>query len=367
MSERRTIDLAPMRADGWFAKLGEGSSTFGQLCDLIGEAFVAFAAISGVRIQSVAIDSVSPAFSQVEFSIGEGDTQSLALIDFQRRLCGALLADNEQPPSLESPTPSAEEIQAFIGHRYLLLAPIFGVTLKELRVAKGEPPGLLVGVGSLEEEVSVASFRNVILARIRNEMMALEASQNMALDLEVFTKADELAERGDFEGVVDLLAPWTTKIALMLRTGQADSPDVQRAVVEAMGTLGNALIETGDLSGADEVLRLGVQWAQNIGGGGRLFRLLGRIAVRQGQHGQAIGFLRRSVSLGQAESDVVADLARCYHARERWVATLVCAKRALVDIAEPGDEQDALQQLRDDALGKLGSAWTSVEAALETA
>lgn len=366
MSQQRTIDLAPIRADGWFAKLGEGSATFEQLCDLVGEAFVAFAAISGVRIQSVAVDSMSPSFSQVEFSIGDGETQSLALIDFQRRLCGALLADSDQPPALPGQHPSAEEVQSYIGHRYLLLAPIFGVTLKELRMREGEAPALLVGVGTLEEEVSVASFRNVILARIRNEMMALESSQSMTLDLDVFEKADSLAETGAFDEVVDLLAPWTTKIALMLRSGKADSEEIQRGVVRAMGTLGNALIETDDLAGADEVLRLGVQWAQHIGGGGRLFALLGRVALLHQQYGQAIGFFRRAISLGENESSVVADLAHCYHARKRWVATVACVDRALKEERDDADLQ-RLQTMREDAVGQLGSAWTDFKAALEGA
>ncbi len=366
MSERRSIDLSAIRADGWFEKLGEGSPTFGQLCDIVGDSFVAFAAISGVRIQSVAIDSVSPAFSQVEFAIGDGESQRLALIDFQRRLCGALLADNEEPPSLESPSPSAEEIQSFIGHRYLLLAPVFGVILKKLNVGGDEAPSLVVGVGSLEEEVSVASFRNVILARIRNEMMALEASQSMSIDLEVFDRADNLEAEGDFEAVVDLLAPWTTKLALILRTGQAESDKIQLAVVRAMGTLGNALIETGDLSGADEVLRLGVQWAQNVGGGGRLFQLLGRVAILYEQYGQAIGFLRRAIALGEDESTVEADLVRCYHARKRWVATAVCADRALKQSLK--DETRAeLERLRAEAVEQLGSAWTTLEAELRAA
>ena len=87
---------------------------------------------------------------------------------------------------------------------------------------------------------------------------------------------------------------------------------------------------------AEEVLRLGVQWVQDGNVAGQLFAQLGEVAARQSQHGQAIGLLRRALSLGCPRGQVLPALAECFLARGRAVAALVCSRRGAAARRAPG-------------------------------
>src|SRR5687767_15401831 len=100
----------------------------------MGRRFVAFSMIAGVRVSSVNYDTHSPHTSLVEFSIGGSDeTQHMALGELRERLGTALVATDEQYPDLDD-DPTQDDIRRFIGRRYLLLAPIFGLGLEAIEV-----------------------------------------------------------------------------------------------------------------------------------------------------------------------------------------------------------------------------------------
>src|SRR5262245_11967886 len=118
--KRYPLDKA--RADGWLDQLGPGSQGFNQLCDVVGKRFVAFSVIAGIRITALTLDPRNSAASIVDFSIGDvGGTQRLALGEFRQRLADALLSDDDAdvPPPMGKV--SSDELQAFIGFRYVLL------------------------------------------------------------------------------------------------------------------------------------------------------------------------------------------------------------------------------------------------------
>jgi tetratricopeptide (TPR) repeat protein len=102
------------------------------------------------------------------------------------------------------------------------------------------------------------------------------------------------------------------------------------------------------------VLRLGIQWGQDqLEVAADLFSRLGAAYVAQGRHGEAIGLLRRALGLGARRTDVLPQLARCFVARERYVAALLCAD----DAVAAGASADSVRAVRDASLAVLGDEW----------
>jgi hypothetical protein len=331
VSERSVVNLRNVRADDWFDKVERSAPNFEQLCDAIGRKYVAFALVAGVRITALAIDPRQPDNTQVTFAIGATtDAHTMTLPEFRRALTQALVQreDIDDPPSNLD---DVEAIQRYIGMRYLLLAPIFGIVVHELRIGGGDDPSVVIGLGSLSDEVGIEEFREVIREAVRREEQSARPQRPFAIDLGRIPEAEAAAKRGQQDKVLELLEPWAGPLSMLLRTpqGQGLTADAKAALARALSLLGAAYLSRPDLASAEEVLRLGVQWVQDGPVAGALFAQLGDVAVRQGQHGQAIGLLRRALSLGGPRTEVMPVLAEAFLARGRAVAALVCADEAV--------------------------------------
>src|ERR1700753_208179 len=143
MPGEQVFPLAAIRTDGWFERIGESVGSFQALCDIVGEAFFAFSMITGARITALTVDRRNPDNTLVDFVIaapgedeGDADVQRLTLADFRHRLVGALLTDDVMPSAPERDT-DVEALQLHIGVRYLLLAPLYGYSLRRLAVEGG--------------------------------------------------------------------------------------------------------------------------------------------------------------------------------------------------------------------------------------
>lgn len=355
MSDPKVFRLDDVRADGWFERLGEGSPTFSQLCDVVGTRFVAFAVVAGVRITSVSVDARMPDASIIEFTLGEGGpSQRLALGEFRRRLSAALLADEEADrPLPEKPRP--DDITAFIGFRYVLLAPILGLKLCELRVTHERGARVLVDLGGATDELGVADLRGIIKDRIRAEAARARPQSPFAIDLHVVPEALRAAERGEHERVVEILGAWPGPLSLLLRTaeGQGLSADVRSTLARALAVLGSAYVVLDRVEWALEVLRLGVQWGQDGPIAGDLFRRLGEAHLAKQRPGEAIGLLRRAIQLGAARNDVLPKLAAAFAARQRHLAAIAVLEEAI----ESGASESSIDEIRAEAIGVLGAPW----------
>jgi len=352
---RRTIPLEGVRADGWFERVAEASPSFSQLCSIVGERFVAFSIVAGVRITALTVDPRFPDASLVDFTVGEdANEQRLALGEFRRRLASALLA--EESPDEELPDEeTAEALHRYLGIRHVLLAPIFGVRLKELRLRDMEPPTILIDAGDLEQELEVEDFREMMRERIRSEVARSRPASPFAIDLARVDEAEEANQNADWTKTIELLGAWPGPLSLLLRTaeGQALAPETKATLARALGLLGTAYVHSTRFDWAEEVLRLGIQWGQDGAVSADLFRRLGESYVARDRHGEAIGLLRRSLSLGAHARDVLPLLAACYVARKRYVAALVCADEA--ELA--GATKEELAPLRAEARAVLGSEY----------
>src|ERR1700749_2896721 len=175
MARERVFALDAVRTDGWFERIGDGIGSFQALCDIVGEAFFAFSMITGARITALTVDRRNPDNTLVDFVIaapgddeGDADIQRLTLADFRQRLVGALLTDDATPQPPERDT-DVEGIQLHIGVRYLLLAPLYGYSLRKL-VLEGKHAELVVLHDGEEETFELDTFRMRIRALVREEL-----------------------------------------------------------------------------------------------------------------------------------------------------------------------------------------------------
>ena len=354
--ETRSFALDGVRADGWFERLGEGSADFPQLCEVVGERFVAFSVISGVRITALTVDRRAPDATLVDFLVGEDlAEQRLPLGEFRRRLCAALLADDDPlEPLVEAPT--ADQLQATIGFRFLLLAPVFGIRLQQLRVDADGQQWIAFQHGGADDELTIADLREMIRERVRTEQMRHRPSSPFAIDLASIPDAQSATERGDHERVIELLGAWPGPLSLLLRTaeGQQLAPEVKATLARSLGLLGTAYVRTQRHEWAEEVMRLAIQWGQDSSAAGELFGRLGEGYVALDRHGEAIGLLRRALGLAGDRATILPMLAGCYLARGRHVAAAICA----IEAAEAGADAEAMQGLHDRAVAALGEHWS---------
>src|SRR5580692_1852965 len=178
MSEarQRDFDLDAVRTDGWFERIGEGIGSFQALCEIVGERFFAFSIIVGARITALTVDRRNPDLSLVDFVVGLGDAdeglepQRLTLADFRRRLVGALLVEDDKPAPVPSCETEIEVIQLYIGVRYLLLAPLYGYSLRNLLLRPPGGPEIVVLHDGVEETHDLDSFRFRLRAVVREEL-----------------------------------------------------------------------------------------------------------------------------------------------------------------------------------------------------
>ncbi len=351
----KTYRLDKVRADGWLEQLGEGSEGFSQLCEVVGTPFVAFSVIAGIRISALAVDPRNPDSSVVDFEIGEvGGTQRLQLADFRQRLAHAMLSADDPVMELGE-SPDDEELQHFIGFRYVLLAPVFGIRLDVL-IVDGEKVTLEVLINGDDLDISLEQLRLILRERVTALAENHKPASPFAIDLNVVPRARDAAADGDSERVVDLLESWPNPLSLLLRTaeGQNLAPEVKATLADALGILGSAYVELGRPEWAQEVLRLAIQWAQeHLEVSADLFRRLGEAHVAEERYGEAIGLLRRALALGGSRSRLLGLLAICFAARERHLVALLCADEALA----AGADEAAVREVRDAARAHLGEAW----------
>jgi tetratricopeptide (TPR) repeat protein len=351
------IDLAEVRTDGWFEQLAGEVPEFPQLCELLGQRFVAFSFIAGVRITAVAFDPQAPDSSMVEFDAGDGEEpERLPLGEFRERL-GVSLASPDSEPIVLPDDPTLEDVRACIGRRYLLLAPVFGIHVAALHAHDGVPM-VEVDLGHAREEISVQGLREILDGAVRAEVARARPAAPFSIDFKRIPLAEQANRRGEYDETVSLLGAWPGPLSMFLRTpqGQALGRSERSRLVKALGLLGQAYLHKQQAEWAEDVLRLGIQFGQELDAAGPLFGWLGKARVETGRYGEAIGLLRRALALGGDKADLYFDLARCFCERKRYVAALGCldaARAAYRASSEPAE----LEALRSTIVGALGDAY----------
>jgi hypothetical protein len=372
---KKHFPLDALRTDGWFERIGEGIGSFQALCEIVGERFFAFSIIVGARITALTIDRRSPDQTLVDFVVGsaenDGDLepQRLTLADFRRRLVGALLVEEEK----EAPTPErdtdVEAIQLYIGVRYLLLAPLYGYSLVSLTIpsgpgADGKDAEIAVLHDGVEEKHELDTFRLRIRAHVREELDRVATGARSAIDLSKVAEAEACAIKKEWPKVIALLGTWPAPLAIFLRTpeGQMLAPEARALIAKGLGLLGSACVHVGEIEQAEEVFRIGIQYAQEGMAAAELFRRLGEALLLNDRPGEAIGPLRRALAFGGLPQEVLPPLARAFIKRGRFVAAFACLKDALAAGAPEKELADDIREVET----RLGPALTAWKAKLLT-
>jgi hypothetical protein len=359
----RELDLDAVRTDGWFERIGEGIGSFQALCEIIGERFFAFSIIVGARITALTVDRRNPDLSLVDFVVGPSDSdeelepQRLTLADFRRRLAGALLVEDDRPASAPTRETEIEVIQLYIGVRFLLLAPLYGYSLRKLILDNGAPQ-LVVLHDGVQENHELDGFRFRIRALVREELDRVATGSRSAIDLSKVADAEAAALRDEWTQVVQLLGSWPAPLAIFLRTpeGQLLTADARTLIAKGLGLLGSACVHLDQMEQAEEVLRIGIQYAQEGVAAADLFRRLGEALLQNDRPGEAIAPLRRALAFGGSPAEVMPPLARAFLKRNKCVAAYACLREALKAGVGERDLADELRQV-EGALGLALTAW----------
>ncbi len=364
--------LDAVRTDGWFERIGEGIGSFQALCEIVGERFFAFSMITGARITAVTVDRRNPDNTLVDFAVGAGsaeevssDTQRLTLADFRRRLVGALLTDEVPTPAPTRET-DLEGIQLYIGVRYLLLAPLYGYSLRKLSIIDQGSEMTLVRDG-IEEKYELETFRIRIRAHVRDELERVATGHRGAIDLGRVADAEIAALHGDDAKVLSLLGAWPAPLAIFLRTpeGQLLPPEPRALIAKGLGLLGTACVRLGDVVQGEEIFRLGIQYAQDGVAAADIFHRLGEALMNDRRAGEAIGPLRRALALGGDPKVLWPLLGRAYFQRGRFVAAFASVREALAAGTLESDLAEDIRQL-ESTLGPKLTAWRAAVATTNT-
>jgi hypothetical protein len=364
MSDPKVFPLDAVRTDGWFERIGQGIGSFHTLCDILGERFFAFAMITGARITALTVDRRNPDQTLVDFMVsadgeaGESESQRLTLPDFRKRLVAALLTEGIPMPQPSRDT-DLEGLQLHVGVRYLLLAPLYGYSLRSL-AAEDTESVLSVNVDGREVQYPLAVFQARIRAHVREELERATTGQRSTIDLAQVAVAETAALAGEWHKVVSLLGSWPAPLAIFLRTpeGQALAPEATALIAKGLRLLGMACLQHGDMSRAEEVFRLGIQYAQDGPAAPDIFILLGEGFLSHGRSGEAIGPLRRAAQLGSPPARVQPLLARAFLRRKRYVAAFATMRAALDAGVPQGELADEMREVEE----ALGPALTALRA-----
>ncbi|AKV02520.1 hypothetical protein AKJ09_09183 [Labilithrix luteola] len=371
-AQKKQFPLDALRTDGWFERIGEGIGSFQALCEIVGERFFAFSIIVGARITALTIDRRSPDQTLVDFVVGSVDTdgdlepQRLTLADFRRRLVGALLVEEEKEAPAPERETDVEAIQLYIGVRYLLLAPLYGYSLTSLTIEPNERNEAELSVlhDGDPEKYELDGFRMRIRSHVREELDRVATGARSAIDLSKVAEAEACALRKEWPKVIALLGTWPAPLAIFLRTpeGQMLAPEARALIAKGLGLLGSACVHLGEIEQAEEVFRIGIQYAQEGMAAAELFRRLGEALLLNERPGEAIGPLRRALAFGGLPQEVLPPLARAFIKRGRYVAAFACLKDALASGAVEKDLADDIREVE----GKLGPALTAWKARMLT-
>ncbi len=351
----RSYDLAAARPEGWFDEVLKQSPDFERASQIIGRSTLALALVAGARIASLTPSAVSQSRTVIEFSIGSGsEVHQVPLPEFRGIVAQYLLTPIDTIGLPEEP--DVEALQAHIGGRYMLEASLFEVRTLELRHDLGLSE-IAVEFNGARHTLGLEDFREIIDERVRAELGLGGSGDGATIDLALVDQAENANAKQEWVATIAMLSPWLTPISMLLRTGESDelAPEVHRRLSDGLDLLGTAYASIGDLEAANEVLRLGVQWAGETSKAGDLFFALGRASMQGGKHGEAIGLLRRAIRLGVDEQVTMPLLASSLEARDQGLAAMICLERA----DELGASDTETEVLRAKLEERLGESWQS--------
>jgi hypothetical protein len=354
-----SFNLQHVRTDGWFEQIGAQFENFDVICEVLGARFLALSMILGIELRSVTRDPLVPANATVEFCVDDDLEQTLTLGEFKVRMVQAILQHVHTPEPVTLPL-DRQAAMNLIGRPQLLLAPLYGISLRQLVVGDpaADPPR--AAIGYLSEAgfsfMALDEFSGFIKQKLHRELAGAHA-EPFRLDLTAVESARAAAADEDHDRVIAILQSWPGLLATLQRTPVLHQLDAeQRALIaEGLTLLGDAFKLRGRRTWSEELYRLGLQFVREGVPAGRLFFRLGEMLAEEERHGEAIGLLRRAHSLGVEERLVFPLLGRAFLRRDKLVAAATLLELA----ARQGAEGDGLARDLEEIRGRFDAAGVS--------
>jgi hypothetical protein len=363
----RSFALDAVRSDGWFERVVTNVPALGRLCDALGEALVALSLVAGFRILAAGIDRTTGEVTNLQWT-RDADGSEVADAgppDALRSEVMAVLLGDADPFVTLSSHPDPTELRDCIGTRYVLLAPLFGLTLLRLEVdALDGDPQVVVAHDQGEEAVGLKQFRRFLRSRVIDALQQ-RGARSMAIDLEQVELARKDFEAGRHDDVVARLGAWVSPLLMYLRTPEGASldPKVKADLGRALGYLGESLHLLGRSEEGEETLRLAIQYAQDGHAASALYRALARLLIATGRRGESIGLIRRALTLEPTARELLPELAMGFLASGRVVAAAAIVRELRVEGVAPA----ILAPLEAAVRERLGPSWERLEAYLSDA
>ncbi len=335
MSQKRTYSLESIRTDGWFEQMSEQIGSFQSLCEIVGEPFVAFSLIAGIKITGLVVDRRNLDLSIVDFLVLSDENQiekqyayRLQLNSFREQLVTILFSD--QPETrIEIDPEDQTSLQRHIGVRYLLLSSIYGFELSELVVQDSVSSVRFTFEGNLLE-LTLEMFQAKIEQIVREELENVSYTEQPSIDLMKVAESETAIQNGEYEKVIQLLGTWPGPLSIFLRTSEAQSlsSDTRSLIAKGLGILGTSTIQLGEQKQGEDIFRLAIQYAPDSVVSADIFHRLGEAILLNDRPGEAIGFLRRALQLGAVPKFIWPLLCKAFIKRKKFVAALGCLREA---------------------------------------
>lgn len=359
----RRIDLAAARADGWYERVVAAVPALERLANNLGDGLVALALAGGFRLGAVQTDRITGLVSELSWTRERYPIDSLeaserapegaevrgTIANLRTSVLAALVGDAEPSANLPDGEPDAEALRAFIGARSSLLAPLFGLSMRELRYAPEGESRVLVGHDGIEEVVALKQLRRFLRQRVVEVLQGESGRGQVAIELAQADFARVALDEGRPEETVARLVSWLAPLSVFHRTAEGQSLDraTRARLARALGTLAEAYSRLRRVDERNEVLRLSLQYALDGDAAPDLYLALARSMIDERRDSEAIGPLRRALSLGGAPAAILPLLGGAFARSGRTIAALACVRA----LRAQGVEDASLDQLVRDSLG----------------
>ena len=160
---------------------------------------------------------------------------------------------------------------------------------------------LVVLHDGVEETHDLDAFRFRIRALVREELERVATGARSAIDLSKVTEAETAAlQQGVGEGrpAPRQLAGAARDLPSHARGAAPHARTPAPSSPRAWACSGSACVHLGEIEQAEEVFRIGIQYAQEGVAAADLFRRLGEALLQNDRPGEAIGPLRRALAFG---------------------------------------------------------------------
>ncbi len=352
--EEWSLDAA--RADGWLTRVGATIGSFDALCGVIGEPFMAFSVLLGVRFTSVAVNQARPSESMLEFFVGDDASsgEKVRLDEFRERVAETLIAHRDPPGALPKGRMTADALQDAIGAKCLLLAPIFGYRLDRLSADAGARTVHYRRAGT-DNSCSIEAFEGRLNEHIRDAYEALvepEPSSVGPIDILEVERAEAEERAGNWRAVVERLGSWPVPLGILLRTpdGARLGPGPRQRLAIGLGVLATASSELGHTEQSDEVFRIALLYAPEGPVGASLYLRMASALYRRDRFGECIAPIRRAMEFGATEASTLPMLASAFAKRAKFIAAYATVRRA----RELGIDASLLDEVEKTTAGMLG-------------